>query len=121
MTFVVVRATESAGERQIIGDKQGGFRIDDLLPGLYLVTVRATGFADAKSEVAVAVSSLREVTVTLQRATQATVTVTGRSSSISTEPLHHDALTEGQRCAQSRRRSRSKNAGICHLASGDEI
>ena len=91
---VVVRAADSAVERQSTGDKQGGFRIDDLLPGTYQMTVRAPGFADAKSEVVVAVSSLREVTVTLQRATQATVTVSGRTSSISTQPL--DTMTATQ-------------------------
>jgi hypothetical protein len=91
---IVVRAADSPVERQITGDKQGGFRIDDLLAGPYVLTVRASGFAEATSQVAIAVSSLREVTVTLQRATQARVTVTGRTSSISTQPL--DTMTATQ-------------------------
>jgi Carboxypeptidase regulatory-like domain/TonB dependent receptor len=64
----------------------GEFRLDDLLPGSYRVTITAQGFAPAEAEVGVAVASVRDITVTLKLASvQQSVKVQGESSSITTE------------------------------------
>ena len=85
---VSARGVEFSAEREITSDSQGEFRLDDLLPGVYHVIVSAKGFADASSDVTVAVSSTRAITVTLQPArVEETVTVHGQASSITTEPL----------------------------------
>jgi hypothetical protein len=84
---VIVRAADSGVERQITCDKQGVFRVDDLPAGTYQIIVRAQGFAEARSEVTIAVSSVRQVTVSMQPAVRETVTVTAQASSIATQPM----------------------------------
>ena len=92
---VVVHATDSTLERRTVSDTQGAFRIDDLTPGGYQLVVTASGFAEARSDTTVAVSSTRQVTVTLSPAgVRETVTVTGAASSITTRPI--DAMTAVQ-------------------------
>ncbi len=63
---IVVQATESSFRREIASDSRGEFRIGDLPPGTYHVKVQASGFAEARSDVQVAVSSVREITVQLK-------------------------------------------------------
>src|SRR5208283_3337478 len=65
---IVLQSTESSLERQTKSDSRGGFRFSDLLPGVYKVTVRARGLAEASSTVPVTVSFVREIMVTLQPA-----------------------------------------------------
>jgi hypothetical protein len=84
---VIIRAADSGVERQITCDKQGVFRVDDLPAGTYQIIVRAQGFAEARSEVTIAVSSVRQVTVSMQPAVRETVTVTAQASSIATQPM----------------------------------
>ena len=85
---VVVTAANSAIQREAKSDESGEFRMDDLQPGSYDITVQAKGFAEAGSEVNVAVSSVREITVTLKpRAVQQTVSVQGEDSSITTQEI----------------------------------
>src|SRR5271155_4479054 len=49
---VEVHPVESpALRREATTDSSGEFRIDDLLPGAYTLTVRAAGFAEAQAEV----------------------------------------------------------------------
>jgi hypothetical protein len=75
-------------QREAASEDRGEFRLDDLLPGSYLVTVSATGFAQAQAEVSIAVSSVRDVTVTLKPlAAPETVNVSGQTSSITTQPI----------------------------------
>jgi hypothetical protein len=74
--------------RQMTADPHGNFRIDNLLPGTYEVAVTADGFATARAEVTVDVSSTRSVTVTMRvAAAEQTVTVRGAASSITTQAL----------------------------------
>ncbi len=69
-------------------DAQGEFRIVDLAPGTYEVSVAATGFADANSEITIAISSVRQISVTLQPNRVAEkVEVRAAAPSITTEPL----------------------------------
>src|SRR5690349_20223057 len=85
---VVVTAANSAIQREAQSDEGGEFRIDGLPPGSYHVTVQAKGFADSSSEVGIAVSSVREITITLklQALRQQTITLDG-DQSITTQPI----------------------------------
>jgi hypothetical protein len=92
---VIIRAAGGALERRATSDARGEFRIEDLPPGPYEVSVSAPGFADARSDVAIAVSSTRQITVTLHpAAVQQTVTVSGQASSITTQQT--DAMSAVQ-------------------------
>ena len=85
---IVVQSVDSSIRREATTEDRGEFRLDDLLPGSYRITVNATGFAEAQSDVAIAVSSVRDVTVTLKpMASGETVNVKGQSSSITTQPI----------------------------------
>ncbi|HYL61819.1 MAG TPA: carboxypeptidase regulatory-like domain-containing protein, partial [Candidatus Methylomirabilis sp.] len=85
---ITIQASESSFMRQTSSDANGGFRLDDLMPGAYHVIVSATGFADAISDVKVIVSSVQTLTVTLKPAPVAqSVSVQAEASSIATEPL----------------------------------
>jgi hypothetical protein len=85
---ITIRGAESSFERQITADSKGEFRVNDLLPGEYHLTVSFQGFAEASSDVSVVVSSVRDVLVTLKPApiSQA-VTVEGQASSITTQQI----------------------------------
>jgi hypothetical protein len=63
---IVVQAADSSLLRETISDVRGEFRIEDLLPGTYQLAVNARGFAEARSNVKVLVSSVQEVTVRLK-------------------------------------------------------
>lgn len=85
---IVVEAPVSALKKQVHTNQRGEFRLDDLLPGPYRVTVRAHGFAETTADVNVVVSFVRDLLVTLKPAPiRQTVMVTGVPSSITTEPL----------------------------------
>jgi hypothetical protein len=80
LEFSLVRQTQS--------DSRGEFRIDELPPGEYRIAVNAPGFSEATAEIVVAVSSVREIRVTLQPKGMAErVFVSAASQSITTEPL----------------------------------
>jgi Carboxypeptidase regulatory-like domain/TonB dependent receptor len=85
---IVVQSTGSSLQREAASTDQGEFRLDGLLPGSYHLTVSAAGFAPASTEISIAVSTVREVTVTLKPAgASTTVNVQGQSSSITTQPI----------------------------------
>ena len=85
---IVLQAVDSSLRREAGSEDRGEFRLDDLLPGNYRITVNATGFAQAQADVTIAVSFVREVTVTLKPATKAeSVKVEGQASSITTQPI----------------------------------
>ncbi|HEX8798633.1 MAG TPA: carboxypeptidase-like regulatory domain-containing protein, partial [Terriglobales bacterium] len=94
---VTVQSVGTSLERQVITDGRGDFRFDDLMPGRYQLLVNATGFAEARSEVIVLVSSVRDVLVTLRpSAVQQSVSVGGEASSITTQVLDTtDAVNGG--------------------------
>ncbi len=75
-------------ERDASSDANGAFRLDNLRPGRYRLTISAKGFDDAVSNVDVLVSSVRDVSVTLRPAKlQQSVSVQGTASSVTTEPV----------------------------------
>ena len=62
---IVARSSGSASQRETASEDRGEFRLDDLLPGNYRVTVNAAGFAPAEADVIIAVATVRDITVTL--------------------------------------------------------
>src|SRR5260370_25721820 len=85
---VVVESNTSSMTREATADERGEFRIDGLLPGSYRVTVTAKGFDQASASVDVAVSLVRDITVTLKpESGHETVNVQSDASSITTESI----------------------------------
>src|SRR5215467_7340735 len=123
--IAVVQAMESSLKREVASNSDGEFRIDDLPPGSYRVTVQNKGFADAGSEVRIAVSSVREITVTLKPQTvQETVNVQGEASSITTQPIEassavHQTIITSQDLQTIPLAARSF-ANIAYMAPGTE-
>jgi Carboxypeptidase regulatory-like domain/TonB dependent receptor len=122
---IAVQALGSFIERQAAGNDRGEFRLDDLPPGAYRVSVNAHGFAEARSNVTVIVSSVREITVTLNAATvRQTVNVLGQASSITSQPLDaasavHQAVITARDLQTIPLAARSF-ANIAYLAPGTE-
>ena len=65
---IVAQLSGSSVQRQATSEDRGEFRLDDLLPGNYRVTVTAAGFAPAQAEVSIAVATVRDITVTMKPA-----------------------------------------------------
>ena len=85
---ILVQSADSSMQREAASEDRGEFRVDGLPPGGYRLTVSAAGFVPAQAEVSVAVSSVREVTVTLKAmAANESVQVQGQSSSITMQPI----------------------------------
>ena len=93
---VTVKSAGSSITRSVITNERGEFRIEGLLPGYYRVTVTARGFTPATADVNVAVSLVRDVSVTLKPASgRETVNVPGESSSITTETIDTASAIRG--------------------------
>ena len=122
---IVLHAIESPFEREATSDERGEFRMDDLLPGAYHVVVSATGFAEVSSDVRVAVSTSREMTVTLLPQTiQESIKVQAEASSLTTQPIDttsavHQAVVTTQDLQTIPLAARSF-ANIAYLAPGTE-
>lgn len=122
---IVVKSLDSPLQREATSEDRGEFRLDDLLPGAYDITVSASGFAPAEAHVSIAVSSVREVTVTLKLAAPAeTVSVEGQNSSITTQPIDlvsvvHQGIVTNQDLQTLPLAARSF-ANIAYLAPGTE-
>lgn len=122
---IVVQAVDSPLQREATSEDRGEFRLDDLLPGAYRITVSASGFSPAQANVSIAVSSVREVMVTLKLAAPAeTVSVQGENSSITTQPIDlvsvvHQAVITSQDLQTLPLAARSF-ANIAYLAPGTE-
>ncbi len=122
---IVVHAAESPLQREATSDSRGEFRIDDLLPGTYQARVNAPGFTEARADVKVIISSVREITVTLKpQAIQERVSVQGQPSSIATQPIDtssavHQTVITSQDLNTISLAARSF-ANIAYLAPGTE-
>jgi hypothetical protein len=93
---IVAQLLGSSIHREAVGEDRGEFRLDDLLPGNYHITISAAGFAPAQADVAIAVATVREVTVTMKPAAASeTVNVQGSSSSITTETIDISSAVRG--------------------------
>src|SRR6266403_4795795 len=85
---VIVESNTSSTTRKATADERGEFRIDGLLPGSDRVTVTAKDFNQASANVDVAVSLVRDITVTLRpESGSETVNVQSNASSITTESI----------------------------------
>src|SRR5579863_1344290 len=94
---VVLQATDSSQRREAVSEDRGEFRFDDLLPGPYRMTVTAAGFAPAQADLGIAVSLVRDVTVTLKPAAASSenISVVGAASSITTETIDVSSAVRG--------------------------
>ncbi len=122
---IVVQAVGSSLKRETKSDDHGEFRLSELLPGTYHVVVDANGFAEAQADVAVIVSSVRDITVTMNPPTvQQTVNVQAHPSSITTQQIDlasavHQAVVSTQDLQNLPLAARSF-ANIAYLAPGTE-
>jgi Carboxypeptidase regulatory-like domain len=115
----------SSQTRSTVVDSKGEFHIEDLMPGPWHVSVEARGFAAASADVSVTVSTVRNISVTLQPSqVSQTVKVSSQSSSITTQPLDlasnvHQAVVTTQDLQGMPLPARSF-ANIAYLAPGTE-
>jgi hypothetical protein len=98
-----IEATSSTSSlvRRVSSDSRGEFQLEGLTPGLYRLNVAAKGFASATANVPVSVSTIRDVTVTLNLlSVQQTLGVQAQSSSITSQDIdlassvHQSVITE---------------------------
>jgi Carboxypeptidase regulatory-like domain/TonB dependent receptor len=122
---IVVRNEQLSLTRETETDGGGEFRIEGLAPSPYLLTANAPGFDEARAEVVVAISSVREISVTLQpKSLTETIVVNAKAQSITTEPLDtasavHQAVIYKQDLETIPLAARSF-ANIAYLAPGTE-
>jgi len=122
---IAARLNSSSLARVVSCDDHGNFRMDDLRPGTYRVTVSAHGFANALADVIVAVGAVRDITVTLKPPPiSQTVDVHAQSSSITTQTMDiasqvHQSIVSGHDLEALPLPARSF-ANIAYLAPGTE-
>src|ERR1700683_5294882 len=93
---IVAQLSGSSIQREALSEDRGEFRLDDLQPGNYRITISAAGFAPAQAEVSIAVATVRDITVTMKpAATSATHNVQGSCSSITTETIDTSSAVRG--------------------------
>lgn len=122
---IAVQANDSGFRREASCNDRGEFRIDDLLPGNYQVSVSADGFADAKSQVKVTLSSVQDLTVTLKPATvQQTIVLDGQIPSITTQSINTESAVQqaivSEQDLQSIPLAARSFANIAYMAPGTE-
>ena len=121
---IVLQSDENSLRREAASDARGEFRLDDLPPGMFRLTVRFSGFADAEAKVNVSISTAREITITLKpQSVQQTIYLDGPGS-ITTQPIDmfsatHQAVITGQDLDAIPLAARSF-ANIAYLAPGTE-
>jgi hypothetical protein len=121
---VTVKNTAKSFFRNARSDARGEFRIPDLPPDSYQVMATAQGFAEAAAQVAVAPSSAREISITLQPkgATEKVVvpgTASITSAELDTSSAVHQAVIYRQDLETIPLAARSF-ANIAYLAAGTE-
>jgi len=122
---IVIRSLDSSMRRATVSEDRGEFRVDNLAPGTYRVTVSKPGFAEAKADVVIALSSVRDVTVKLKpMVARETINVQAEASSITTQPIdlasavHQGIITS--RDLQTLPLANRSFANIAYLAPGTE-
>ncbi len=85
---IMAQLAGSSIRREASSEDRGEFRLDDLPPGNYHVTINAAGFAPAQKDVVIAVATVRDITVTMTPPpVQQTVRVQAEPSSITTQVI----------------------------------
>jgi hypothetical protein len=85
---VVAQLSGSSLQREAFSEDRGEFRLDDLQPGNYRITINAKGFAPAQADVSIAVATVRDITVTMKPSSvRQTANVEAATSSITTQAL----------------------------------
>src|SRR5258708_20977219 len=75
-------------QREAFSEDRGEFRLNALPPGNYHVTITASGFDAAQSDVSIAVGAVRDISVTLHPSSQhESVRVQAEPSSITTQTI----------------------------------
>jgi hypothetical protein len=93
---IVAQLAGSSVKRETGSEDRGEFRLDDMLPGNYQVSVSAAGFASAQALVTVAVATVRDLTITMKPpAVRQAVNVQGQTSSITAEPIDLASAVHG--------------------------
>jgi hypothetical protein len=62
---IVAQLSGSSVQRESVSEDRGEFRLDDVPPGNYRITINAVGFAQAQADVSIAVATVRDITVTM--------------------------------------------------------
>lgn len=85
---IIAQLSGSSVKREAISEDRGEFRLDDLAPGNYRITIDAAGFGPVQADVSVAVASVRDITVTMKPSSvQEAVKIQAEASSITTQPI----------------------------------
>ncbi len=85
---VMVTSADASTERKVKTSERGEFRVDDLLPGRYVVRIELQGCEPVESRVEVQLSSARDVNVTLKPGSvRQEVKVSAEASSITMQPV----------------------------------
>jgi len=121
---ISVSNTDKSLTRSAQSDAQGEFDVVDLFPGVYQLTASAGGFAPARARVIVAVSSVREITITLRpKSLTEKIMVDGGASitaaELETESAVHQTVIYRQDLEATPLAARSF-ANIAYLAPGTE-
>ncbi len=122
---VVLTSPQLSITRETQTDSRGEFRIEELTPSPYQFSVNAPGFTEARSTVVVAISTEKDVNVTLRpKSVAEKVLVNAATESITTEPLDtagavHQAVIYRQDLETIPLAARSF-ANIAYLAPGTE-
>ena len=82
---------EKSFTRNVQSDAQGEFRAENLPPGSYQLTANAVGFAPAQAEVSVAVSSSRQITITLRPSSVSQKIMVDGGASVTAAELQTDS------------------------------
>jgi hypothetical protein len=123
--MIEVEMPASSLARHVSSDDRGEFRVDDLMPGSYHVSVSARGFATATADVSIAVSTIRDITVAMKPSSvRQDIGVQAQSSSITAQAIDlassvHQSVVTSQDLEGLPLPARSF-ANIAYLAPGTE-
>jgi hypothetical protein len=123
--MIEATAATSSLVRRVSSDSHGEFQLEGLTPGLYCLSVAAKGFAPVTANLFISVSTIRDVTVTLNPSSvQQTTGVQAQRSSVTSQGIdlasnvHQSVITEND-LASLPLPARSF-ANIAYLAPGTE-
>jgi hypothetical protein len=123
--MIALSLADTSAQRTGIANQYGEFRFDGLAPGTWSIRVTSRGFGDAAASVSIAVSAVRDISVTMKPgASITTVGVKGEGGSIAAQPIDlgssvHQAIATSQDLESLPLPARSF-ANVAYLAPGTE-